>query len=81
MLTVRLRAMDVRLCARGWGLGNRRALSGRAAFLFGWSANDGSVREERIELVLDKDAAAEPDAIMAMALRELARRIASVPPA
>ena len=79
-LTVRLQSLSVSLCAKSWGvmgMGDRKALSGKADFAFAWStqAEHSPDKVARVTIKLGKDQAMPPDDIMQEALRRLVAQI------
>jgi hypothetical protein len=74
-IRVSLSAIQARLCARSWGLGDRRNYSGSAHFSFLWSAPSVKERAEEISMDLPKAEAREPEAIFQIAVDVLVSRI------
>ncbi len=76
-LTIRLQALSAKLCAKSWGvmgIGDRKALSGKAEFAFAWSTDPTQSSPDkvtRITVRLGKGQAMPPDEIMQEALRRL----------
>lgn len=77
-----LTSIDAELCARkygAFGMGNRRALSGRVEFHFAWSAPGyGDVRQELISIDVAKSSGKPAEAILPDALAVLATRTLAV---
>ncbi|KQN09535.1 hypothetical protein ASE85_00815 [Sphingobium sp. Leaf26] len=71
---IRLTALDVRLCAKSWGilgLGDRQRLSGESRFTFISERPEGSKAERVIVLELTGKQALRPDEIAREAIRRL----------
>jgi hypothetical protein len=81
-LRIVLTGIEADMCARKYGifgLGNRRALSGRVEFDFSWSIlGDDAVKQEHIVIDVAKSSAKPSDAILPDALSILAKRIRAV---
>lgn len=83
-ISVALKSIDARLCARGYGvfgMGDRRSMSGESKFAFDWTyqPNEGDLKMGSTQVIIKlKKSEAQPvDAILMLALARLKQQMLS----